>query len=137
MKVLVVHDERAAANSIAEILYRNGHGSLPLYSLVDVIEHAEELAFDVALITRRPNQSFLDLGDYLQKLMPQCKIIFALGPDILWLAQGLLKRGIVKEFEYLPGSFKTADLLQKLAEIESQCALHRKATVFSGSAEKF
>ena len=117
MKVLVVHDERTTANSIAETLHRNGHHALPLHSAVEAVEHAEELTFDVALITRRPEHSFMDLGDHLLRLMPQCKIIFALSPDILWFAQGLLKRGVVTEFEYLPESFKTEELLKRLGEI--------------------
>jgi DNA-binding NtrC family response regulator len=120
MKILVVDDERAAANSIAEVLRRNGHQALPLYNAVEAVEHAEHLTFDVALITRRLGQSFLDLGGHLQKLMPRCKMIFVLNPGILWFAQGLLKRGLVKEFDYLPESFKTEDLLKKLEEISVQ-----------------
>ncbi len=125
MKVLVINDERATADSLAEILHRNGHHVLPLYDAVEAMDLAEHLTFDVALIARKLGQSFLDLGDGLQKMMPRCNIIFVLDPGIIWFAQGLLKHGLVKEFEYLPESFKT------------QRSLHQIETVFSDSPEQF
>jgi hypothetical protein len=70
---------------------------LPLYNAIEAVEHAEHLAFDAALIRQRPEGSFMFLGNYLQKLMPQCKLIFVLGLAVIWLAQGL-----VKDFDYLP-----------------------------------
>lgn len=120
MKVLVVSDERATANSIAEVLRLNAHHVLPLSDAIEAIEHAEELAFDVALIARSRGRSFLELGDYLQELMPRCRLIFVLDPFIIPFAQGFAKRGLMNEFEYLPESFKTDDLLRKLEEIPSQ-----------------
>ena len=137
MKVLVVNDERATADSLAEILHRNGHHVLPLYDAVEAMDLAEHLTFDVALIARKLGQSFLDLGDGLQKMMPRCNIVFVLDPGIIWFARGLLKHGLVKEFEYLPESFKTEDLLKKLGEIASQRSLHQIETVFSDSPEQF
>lgn len=137
MKLLVVHDERAVANSIAELLYRNGHHALPVYNAIDAVEHAEHLPFDVALVTGKLNRSFFELGDYLQKLMPRCKLIFALDPFIIPFAQGFAKRGLMNEFEYLPDSFKTEDLLKKLGEIAFHSSLQSKETVFSDSPEQF
>jgi DNA-binding response OmpR family regulator len=92
MKVLVVNDERNTANSIAELLRRNGHHALPLSSAIEAVEHAEVLTFDVALVERKLNNSFLELGDYLQKLMPRCRLVIVLDPFIIPFAQGFAKR---------------------------------------------
>lgn len=80
MNILVVSDEQTTSNSIAEILHRNGYQALPLYSAVEAVEHAEKLAFDVVLVTGKLNGSFLELGDYLKKLMPRCRLIFCARP---------------------------------------------------------
>jgi DNA-binding NtrC family response regulator len=137
MKVLVVSDERTTANSLAEVLRRNGHHVLPLYSAIEAVEHAEELAFDVALVVGKLNRSFLELGDYLQKLMPRCRLIFVLDPFIIPFAQGFAERGLMSEFEYLPEPFETEDLLKKLGEIVPQRSLEQKETAFSDSTEHF
>ena len=135
MKILVVHDERATANSIAEVLRRNGHHVLPLCNTVEAVEHAECLTFDAALITRRQGTSFFELGDYLHKLMPRCKLIFVVNPDILWFAQGVVDRGMVGDFGFLPEGFKIEDLLKRLGEIALEGSSQPSEVVFSDSAK--
>jgi DNA-binding NtrC family response regulator len=115
MKVLVVDDERAAANSIAEALCRSGHHVLPLYSAIEAVEHAEHLTFDVALIRLNTGPCLTDLGDQLRKLMPRSKMILVFGEPVLGIA-----RELRNDFDYLPKSFKTKDLLKKLEEISVQ-----------------
>jgi hypothetical protein len=52
MKVLIVHEERSVANSLAEIL-RDDHGdeTLPLYDSGDAFDHLFQIRFDMAWIS--------------------------------------------------------------------------------------
>jgi hypothetical protein len=121
MKILVVNDEGTAGNPIAEILHRNRHHVLPLCDLLEAAEHAEHLTFDAAVITTgRVGASFVEIGTYFQTLMPRCKLIFVIRPDILWFAQGLVDRKMIGDFGFLPEGFKTEDLLRRHGEVEFQ-----------------
>jgi DNA-binding NtrC family response regulator len=75
MKILVVNDERAAANSIAEALRRNGHQTLPLYDAIEAVEHAEHFAFDVAILGTPRSSTWDALASAIRELMPHCKVI--------------------------------------------------------------
>jgi DNA-binding NtrC family response regulator len=132
MKVLVVHDERTTADSIAEVLGRNGHHVLPLYSAVEALEDAEHLTFDVALIRLRTGPSVFDLGDWLRECMPRCKVILVVSLRVMAIAEAL--RG---DFEYLPVSFKTRDLSEKVKELASHRPFQQGETIFSNSPEQF
>jgi len=129
MKVLVVNDERATANSIAEILDQNGHNALPLCKAVEAVEHAEKLTFDVALIGLM--MTGVDLADRLRELMPRCTIVLVFGEPTLGIAKRLRS-----DFNYLSESFKTDDLLKKLREIAAQCGLAHEEMVFSDSPKQ-
>jgi DNA-binding NtrC family response regulator len=137
MKILVVNDERAAANSVAEILRRDDHEALPLYDTIEAVEHAEHLSFDAALVTIRQGTSFFELGECLQKLMPRCRLIFVVNPDILWFVQGVVDKGIIAgNFSFLPEGFKNEDVLKKLWEVGCAESSQQRKTVFSDTSKQ-
>jgi hypothetical protein len=141
MKVLVVHDERPTAISIAEALHRNGHPALPICSAVEALEHAEYMSFDVAVLGLW-GPSEVPLGRLLRELMPHCKVIRCVGRCIA----GIM-RALDAEFEYLAmdlnrrnvarntsnptnprghrpiHTFKVKELLDQLEEIRVQRAV--------------
>ena len=52
MKVLVVHQQRAVANGLAEFLHRYcGDQTLPLYDAYDALDHLFKIQFDNAWIS--------------------------------------------------------------------------------------
>jgi DNA-binding NtrC family response regulator len=131
MRILVINEERTVADSLAEVLHLNGHHVLPLYDAIEAVEHAEHMAFDVALITIRPQHSIFHLGNSLQTMMPRCKLIFVVSSDMLWFWQGLVER-----FGFLPASFQTDDLLRKIEAITYLRSLQPTEAIFSDSPEQ-
>jgi hypothetical protein len=142
MRILVINEERTIADSIAEALRRNGHNVLPL-NAIDAVEHAEHLAFDVAIFGLTLGPTWDALARALREAMPNCKVVrcverrwagllAALDAESGYLAMDL-KRGrpAVKRTSppTNPGrlqptyTFKVEELLEQLDEIRVQKAL--------------
>jgi hypothetical protein len=75
MRILVINEERTTADSLAEVLRRNGHQALPLYNAIEGVEHAEHLAFDVAVLGTTWGSIWDALARALREAMPGCKVI--------------------------------------------------------------
>jgi DNA-binding response OmpR family regulator len=81
MRILIVHQERAIADTLAEYLHNQGHQVLPLYCPYDALNHFLEIVhFDLALIS----SGLPDLNEELPVLFadsvmqPGCRV-FLLG----------------------------------------------------------
>ena len=91
--VLVVDDESAIADTLAEILSRSGYAALTAYDATEALESAlmtppEMLITDVVL----PGMSGIELGIKMRRLYPDCKILLFSGQaatvDLLSAANG-------------------------------------------------
>jgi CheY-like chemotaxis protein len=130
MKVLVVSDERTTANSIAEVLRRNGHHVLPIYRAIEAVEHAEALVFDIAIL----GMSGDFLARALRELMPHCKVVRcmercwaglyeSLDAEFAYLAMDKKRGRPVKRASQPRHTFKVEELLKQLDEIKVQIAV--------------
>ena len=79
MKILVVHEERAIADTLAEYLQSQGHRVLPLYCPFDALNHfLEIIQFDTALISvGLAELTGEELADVfrIEVFQPNCKVI--------------------------------------------------------------
>lgn len=91
--VLVVDDESAIADTLAEILSRSGYAALTAYDAEEALESAmmtppEMLITDVVL----PGMSGIELGIKMRRMFPDCKILLFSGQaatvDLLANANG-------------------------------------------------
>ena len=78
--ILVVDDECAIADSLAEILKRSGYAAVPVYDAETALETAlvmppELLISDVVL----PGMNGIDLAVSLCRIFPECKVILSSG----------------------------------------------------------
>jgi DNA-binding response OmpR family regulator len=78
--VLVVDDESAIADTLTEILSRNGYAAMAAYDGNDALESAlltppELLITDVVL----PGMSGIELAITLRRIFPECKILLFSG----------------------------------------------------------
>jgi len=88
--VLVVDDESAIADTLAEILNRTGYAAIPVYTAEDALETAlvmppELLITDVVL----PGESGVDLAIKVRRIFPDCRILLFSGQpkDLLaWMS---------------------------------------------------
>jgi hypothetical protein len=134
MRVLVISDERPTADSFAEALRQSGHQVLALYSAIEAVEHAEELAFDVAILGTPWWPSGESLAKTLRKLMPSCKVVrcaerrwaefvSALDAEFNCLAMDKKRGRPVKRASQPRHTFKADELLEQLDEIRVQKVL--------------
>jgi DNA-binding response OmpR family regulator len=109
--VLVVDDESAIADTLAEILTRSGYTAVPAYDAEDALETAllmppELLITDVVL----PGMSGIELAVTVRRIFPDCKILLFSGQaataDLLASAN---RKG--HEFELLSKPVHPSDLL--------------------------
>ena len=78
--ILVVDDESAIADTLAEILSRSGYAALVAYDATDALETAllsppEMLITDVVL----PGMSGIELAITIKRIFPDCKILLFSG----------------------------------------------------------
>jgi hypothetical protein len=128
MNILVVDFERGAqANAIAEVLYRGGHNSLPVYSQQEALGQIEPLGvgrpfrpekffFEIAVLcTIRPHLEAIRFADRIRELLPGCKIVvldFYEDTDFLW--------SLRSDFSYLPLPMHVNDFLRLVGELKIQ-----------------
>jgi DNA-binding NtrC family response regulator len=109
--VLVVDDESAIADTLAEILTRSGYTAIPAYDAEDALETAllmppELLITDVLL----PGMSGIELAVTVRRIFPDCRILLFSGQAA---SAGLLASANRKghEFELLSKPVHPSDLL--------------------------
>ncbi|MGA2046397.1 MAG: response regulator [Terracidiphilus sp.] len=78
--VLVVDDESAIADTLAEILSRSGYAAVPVYDAESALDSAllmppEMLIADVML----PGESGIDLAIKIRRIFPDCRILLFSG----------------------------------------------------------
>jgi DNA-binding response OmpR family regulator len=78
--VLVVDDESAIADSLAEILSRSGYAAVPVYDAESALDTAlvmppEMLIADVML----PGESGIELAIKIRRIFPDCRILLFSG----------------------------------------------------------
>jgi DNA-binding response OmpR family regulator len=78
--VLVVDDESAITDTLAEILNRSGYAAMPVYSAEEALETAllmppELLIADVML----PGENGIDLAIKIRRIFPDCRILLFSG----------------------------------------------------------
>ncbi len=114
--VMVVDDESSIADTLAEILSRNGYNAVPAYDADSALETSlvnppEMLITDVVL----PGMSGIDLAISIKRIFPDCKIILFSGQastaDLLAAAG---RDG--HQFVLLSKPLHPTDLLARIAE---------------------
>ena len=114
--ILVVDDESVIADTLTEILNRNGYAAMPAYDGEEALESAllmppELLISDVVL----PGMSGIDLAISVKRVFPDCKILLfsgqAVTSDLLASANS---RG--HHFSLLKKPIHPTDLLTQLKE---------------------
>jgi DNA-binding response OmpR family regulator len=114
--VLVVDDESAITDTLAEILSRSGYAALTAYDAEEALESAimtppEMLITDVML----PGMSGIELGIKMRRMFPDCKILLFSGQaatvDLLATANGA-----GHHFNLLHKPIHPRDLLMHVAE---------------------
>jgi CheY-like chemotaxis protein len=114
--VLVVDDESAIADTLAEILTLNGYAAMPVYDGEEALETAllmppELLITDVML----PGMSGIELAITMRRIFPDCKVLLFSGQaattDLLTSAK---RSG--HEFTLLIKPVYPTDLLRRVSE---------------------
>jgi|HubBroStandDraft_1064217.scaffolds.fasta_scaffold108425_2 DNA-binding response OmpR family regulator len=109
--VLVVDDESAVADTLAEVFTRSGYAAMPTYDAEDALETAllmppELLITDVFL----PGKSGIELAVTVRGIFPDCKILLfsgqAAAADLLALAN---RKG--HRFEVISKPLRPSELL--------------------------
>jgi DNA-binding NtrC family response regulator len=78
--VLVVEDEPGIADTLTEILGRNGYAAIPAYDAETALETALLVPPELAVIdVRLPGSSGMDLATSLRGKLPDCKIVLISG----------------------------------------------------------
>jgi DNA-binding response OmpR family regulator len=123
MNILVVHDERAIAHQIANILCEHGYQALPLCDRIEALDHLGKIKFDLALIgVLPPDLAGLRLAERLSDMN---------NPLGQWIQVMLLATADTIEilrpqrigFEYLALPIEVEEFLAKIREIESRSAM--------------
>ena len=114
--VLVVDDESAIADTVAEILSRSGYAAMTAYDANEALESAlmtppDMLITDVIM----PGMSGVELGIKMRRMFPECKILLFSGQaatiDLLAMANGA-----GHHFNLLHKPIHPKDLLAHVAE---------------------
>ncbi|MGD0627901.1 MAG: response regulator [Terracidiphilus sp.] len=114
--VLVVDDESAIADTLAEILTLSGYAAMPVYDGEEALESAllmppELLITDVML----PGMSGIELAIAIRRIFPDCKVLLFSGQaatvDLLTSA-----RRTGYEFTLLNKPVHPTDLLRRVSE---------------------
>lgn len=113
--VLVVDDESAIADTLAEILNRTGYAAIPAYNAEDALETAlvmppELLVSDVVL----PGESGIDLAIRIRRIFPECRILLFSGQAATSDLLASANRG-GENFELLTKPVHPKDLLAWIA----------------------
>ena len=124
MKILVVHEERPIADTLAEYLYSQGHQVLPLYCPFDALNHfLEIIQFDAALISiSLAELTGEELADVfrIKVFQPNCRVILFGFEDVV---ENMKARR--PEFEYLTLPFENEELLSMVESIQPHVSLRK------------
>lgn len=116
MRVLVVDDDEAIAESLAVILNANGYHAKPAYSAEEALEESVLLAPDVLISdVIMDGMSGIDLAIHISNTVPTCKIILFSGQvQTANLLEQAETRGY--RFELVQKPIHPQVLLQRLSE---------------------
>ncbi|MGB6193531.1 MAG: response regulator [Terracidiphilus sp.] len=119
--VIVVDDESNIANTLTEILFRNGYAAVAAYDAEGALETAllkppQILITDVML----PGTNGIDLAIRMRRIFPDCKVLLFSGQAG---AIDLLSRAghDGHEFEILTKPVHPLDLLARVSEFVAPC----------------
>jgi DNA-binding response OmpR family regulator len=127
--VLVVDDESAIADTLAEILTLSGYAAMPVYDAEEALETAllappELLIADVVL----PGMSGIDLAITIRRIFPECRVLLFSGQaatsDLLTSAQSA-----GHNFTLLSKPVYPTDLLRRVSESLDSTKEHAGARV--------
>jgi CheY-like chemotaxis protein len=115
VRVLVVDDEVAIADSLARVLRGHGFDVLPEYSARGAIQAAAQFAPDI-LITDivMPGINGIDLAEWFSKAHPACRIILT-SSNLIHFDNSYLSFEHTQEITFVPKPMLIPDLLQVLA----------------------
>ena len=105
MKILIVHDERAIADDLAEFLFDRGYRVLPLHDATDGFDQMFMIEFDFALVSL----SVLAGQELGIVLSDRCIVVFL---GLRHEVQDMRARN--PEFDYLAMPFEKEELLSKI-----------------------
>ena len=120
IKILIVDDERAIADSVAEIVATVGYEALAAYSGADALAKASEFCPDILLTdVLMPGKNGFDLALEVKEMCPDSRLLLFSGQaSTAQLASDygprFTRRGY--RFELLPKPLHPATLLKKLEE---------------------
>lgn len=127
--VLVVDDESAIADTLAEILTLSGYAAVPVYDGEEALETAlvmppELLITDVML----PGMSGIDLAISVKRIFPDCRILLFSGQAATTNLLASANRA-GHQFTLLTKPVHPTDLLNRVAETLKQTPARSQATV--------
>lgn len=118
MNILIVDDDRAIANCLADLLSEQGFNALPLIDPSEAVEHAELMIFDVAFLgIQFPSIIGAHLQLRLGQLIPLCKFVLFGTPEAIENA-----RRLGHDFEYLCAPFEGGEFLKIARDVENEWA---------------
>lgn len=114
MRVLVVDDEEAIANTLARILRSHGFSALPEYSAKAAAVAAEKFRPDI-LITDivMPGLSGIDLAALFSRAYPACRIILT-SANLLHFDDSYLPFEHSQEIVFIPKPVRISELVELL-----------------------
>lgn len=114
VRVLVVDDEGAIADSLAKILRDHGFEALPEYSAKGAVVAAERFGPDV-LITDivMPGINGIDLAEWFCKAQPNCRIILT-SANLHYFDSSYLSFEHAQEIAFVPKPVLIPELLELL-----------------------
>lgn len=114
-RVLVVDDETIVADTVADILNRNGYKAVPVYGGKEALREARAMCPDIVLCDiLMPDLNGLEAAKALQQTCPAARIILFSGQAA---SSNLLERAGAQghQFEVLAKPIHPRELLRKLA----------------------
>jgi CheY-like chemotaxis protein len=120
IKILVVDDERAIADSVAEILEAAGYEALASYSGEDALARASEFCPNILLTdVLMPNKNGFELALEIKQICVEARLLLFSGQALtaqLASDYGPMFTSRGYRFELLPKPLHPASLLKKLEE---------------------
>lgn len=125
-QILVVEDNLALAENLAELFEEEGLAVRVCTRGADALEQARERGFDVAVVDLGlPDVSGVDLAGDLRGVQPGSEVLLITGDATLATAIAAVQTGV---FAYVQKPFKTQDLLALAERALTQVQLRRERT---------
>jgi two-component system OmpR family response regulator len=131
MRILVVHEERDIADTLANILCEDGHHALALCDRIEALDHLGKIHFDLALVgVVMPDSAGVRLAERLSDINNPLghwiQVMLLVTKDTMEI---LKSQG--SDFEYLLMPIEVEQLLATIRKIEDRSAMElRQALEF-------